>query len=85
MISHILNLLVTVVVLVLPDSNNLAHVQGVVIHLGDEDGSDRLIECRSIHVDGGTHRENKSSNPLVNAIVLLSTSERDRQRGGAGR
>lgn len=63
----------------------MSGVQGVVVHLGDEDGSYRLVERRAVHVNRGTHRENKSSDPLVDAIVLLGTSERDGQRGGAGR
>lgn len=66
-----------------PDSDNLAHIQMVVIQLGDEDGCHRLIQCRPIHVDGGPHREDEAGDPLVDAIVLLGTSEGDRQGGRA--
>lgn len=69
----------------LPDSDNFSGVQGVVVHLGDEDGGYRLVECRAIHVNRGTHWENKSSNPLVDAIVPLGTSECDGQCGRAER
>lgn len=69
----------------LPDGDNFSGVQGVVVHLGDKDGGYRLVECCAVHVNGGTHRENKSSNPLVDAVVLLGTSECDGQRGRAGR
>ncbi len=62
-----------------PDGNNLAHIQMVVIQLGDEDGSYRLIECCAVHVNGGTDWEDEAGDPLVNAIVLLGTSEGDRQ------
>ncbi len=68
-----------------PDSNNLAHIQGVVIQLRDEDGSHCLIKRCAIHVNGGTHWEDKAGDPFVDAIVLLCTSEGDRQGGGAGR
>lgn len=68
----------------LPDGNNVAHVKRIVIHLGDEDGGDGLIERCAIHVNSCTNWEDKSSNSLIDAIVLLSTSERDRQRGRAG-
>lgn len=69
----------------IPDGNNLAHIQIVVIQLSNKDGSHCLIERRAIHVDGGAHWEHKAGNPLVNAIVLFSTPECDRQRGGAER
>ena len=68
-----------------PDGNNLAHIQGIVIQLGDEDGSHRLIQCCAIHVNGGTHGEDEAGDPLVDTIVLLGTSEGDGQRGGAAR
>lgn len=67
-----------------PDGNNLSHVQVVVIQLGDEDGGHGLIKSCTVHVDGGAHREHEAGDPLVDAIVLFSTSEGDWQGGGAG-
>lgn len=69
----------------LPDSNNLAHIQNIVIQLGDEDCRHCLIECCAVHVNGGSHWEDEASDPLVDAIVLLGTSEGDGQGGRAGR
>lgn len=69
----------------LPDSNNLARIQSIVIQLSDEDGSHRLVECCAIHVNGGTHWEDEAGDPLVDAIVLLGASEGDGQGGRAGR
>lgn len=67
-----------------PDGNNLTHIQSVVIQLGDEDGSHRLIERCAVHVDGGTHREDEAGDSLVDTVVLLGTSEGDGQSGRAG-
>lgn len=66
-----------------PDSNDLAHVQRVVIKLSDEDGRHRLIERCAVHVDGGAHWEHEASDSLVDAVVLLSTAEGDGQRSRA--
>lgn len=60
-----------------PDSNNLAHIQSIIIQLGDEDGGHRLIKCCAVHVNGGTHWEYEACDPLVDAIVLFGTSESD--------
>lgn len=54
-----------------PDSNNLAPVELNSIHLSDEDGSHSLIKRRAIHVDSGTHWENKTCHSLVDAQILL--------------
>lgn len=68
-----------------PDGNNLANIQSIVIQLGDEDGSHRLIQRCAIHVNSGTNWEDEAGDPLVNTIVLLGTSESDGQGGGAAR
>lgn len=67
----------------LPDSNNLAHIERIVIQLSDEDGCHCLIERCAIHVDSGAHWENKAGDPFINVVVLLSASKGDRQRGRA--
>lgn len=66
-----------------PDSNNLAPVKHNPIHLSDEDGCHGLVKRRSVHVYGGTHREDETGHPLVDAQVLFQASERDRQSTGA--
>lgn len=68
-----------------PDGNNLANIQSIVIQLGYEDGSHRLIQRCAIHVNSGTHWEDEAGDPLVDTIVLLGTSEGDGQGGGAAR
>ena len=59
----------------LPDSYNLASIQMHAIHLGNKDGSHCLVQCCTIHVDGGTNWQNKPCHTLVYAIVLLQTTE----------
>lgn len=54
-----------------PDSNNLAPVEDDAIHLSDEDGGHSLIKRCAVHVDGGTHWEDKAGYSLVDAQVLL--------------
>lgn len=49
-----------------PDSDNLTRVKYDAVHLGDEDGCNRLIQSSAIHVDGGTDWEHKTSDSLVN-------------------
>lgn len=49
------------------------------VHLGNEDGSDSLIQSSTIHVDGCPHREHKTGDPLVNTEVFLQAAEGDRQ------
>lgn len=68
-----------------PDGNNLAHIQCIVIQLGYKDGRHCLIECCAIHVDSGAHWEDEAGDPLVYAVVLLSTSEGDGQGSRAGK
>lgn len=68
-----------------PDGNNLAHIQCIVIQLGYKDGCHCLIECCAIHVNSGAHWEDKAGDPLVYAVVLLGTSEGDRQGSRAGK
>lgn len=65
-----------------PDSNNLAPVKRNPIHLSDEDGCHGLVKRGSVHVNGGTHWEDKTCHSLVDAQVLLQASERDRQSTG---
>lgn len=54
-----------------PDSNNLAPVEHNPIHLSDKDGGHSLIKRCAVHVDGGTHWEDKTCDSLVDAQVLL--------------
>lgn len=50
-----------------PDSDNLTRVKLDAIHLGNKDGCNSFIQSSSIHVDGGTDWEHKTSDSFVNA------------------
>lgn len=63
----------------LPDGKNLAKVKVHVIHLSNEDGCHSLVEGGAIHIDGGTHREDKASNPFIHTVVFFKTAEGDGQ------
>ena len=63
-----------------PDGDDLAGVKVNVVDLRDEDRSDRLVERRAVHVDGGADGEDEASDAPVDAVVLLQTAECDRQR-----
>lgn len=67
----------------LPNGNNLASIQIVVVQLSYEYRSNSFIQCSAIHIDSRTNWKDKASDPLVNPVVLFCTSERDRQSGWA--
>lgn len=67
----------------LPNGNNLASIQIVVVQLSYEYRSNSFIQCCAIHIDSRTNWKDKASDPLVNPVVLFCTSERDRQSGWA--
>lgn len=58
-----------------PDGDDLTRVEMDTIHLGNEDGCHSLIQSSSVHVDGGSHREHKTGDSLVNPQVLLQAPE----------
>ena len=68
----------------LPDSDDLAGIKVDSIHLGDKDGGNSFIEGGTIHIHRGSHRQHKAGDALVNTVVLLQTTERDRQGGSTG-
>lgn len=49
--------------------------------MGNEDGSDCLVERSAVHVDGGPDREHEPCHTSVDAIVLQETLEGDGQGG----
>lgn len=65
----------------LPDSNDLTKVHLHVVDLSNKDGRQSLVESRTIHVNGGANRQNKSCDSLVDSVVLLQTLEGDRECG----
>lgn len=69
----------------LPDGDDLTKVHLHVVDLGDEDGRQRLVQRRPVHVDGGADGEHKTRDPLVDLVVLLQTFKGDGQRSRAGR
>lgn len=67
----------------LPDGDDLAEVQLVVVDLGNEDGGHRLVERRAVHVDGGADGQDEADDAPVDVVVLEQALERDRQGGRA--
>lgn len=65
----------------LPYSYNLSQIQFILIDLGNEDGSNRLVQRSAVHVDGGPDREHEPRHASVNAVVLQQTLEGDGQGG----
>lgn len=64
-----------------PDSDDLAEVQLIVVDLGNEDGSHSLIERSAIHVDGGAHGQHEAGNAPVDVVVFQQALEGDGQCG----
>lgn len=59
----------------LPDSDDLPHGEIDAVHLCDEDGGYRLVECRAVHVDSGAHGKDEPGDTLVDVQVLFQTPE----------
>lgn len=59
----------------------MSQIQFILIDLGDEDGSDGLVERGAVHVDGGPDGEHEARHAPVNAVVLQETLEGDGQGG----
>lgn len=66
-----------------PDGDQLAKVQLVVVDLSDEDGRHSLVQRRAVHVDGGPHGEDEASDLPLDVTVLQQTLHGDGQRGRA--
>lgn len=71
----------TILLIVLPDGDDLPKIHFHVVHLGNEEGCQRLIQSGSIHVDGGPHRQHETRDSLVNLVVLLQTFKGDGEGG----
>lgn len=67
----------------LPNGDNLAKVELIIIDLGDEDGCDRLVERRAVHVDGCPDRQHEANNASVDVVVLEEALKSNRQSGRA--
>lgn len=78
------NLNTTCRTFLVPDRDNLSEVQVEVVDLGDEDGSQSLVEGGPVHVNGGSHREHEPGDALVHAVVLFQALEGDGQGGRTG-
>lgn len=67
----------------LPDGDQLAKVQLIVINLSNENSRHRLVKRCAVHIDGGAHREDESGDLPVNIAVFQQTLHGDGQRGRA--
>lgn len=63
----------------IPDSNDVTETQMDAIHLGNEDGGNRLVECCAVHVNCGSDCHNKPCYSGIYLVVLLQALERDWQ------
>ena len=45
-----------------------------VVHLGDEDGGDGLVQRCAVHVDGGADGEDEPGDPGVHLAALLQAA-----------
>jgi len=61
----------------------LSQIQVVFVDLGDKDSSDRFVERRAIHVDGGPDGEDEACHASVDAVVFQETLQGDGQGGWA--
>ena len=57
----------------LHNSNNPPRSKTDTMQLRDPKGTHAFVQSRSIHVDGGTQRKNKTADTLVHMVVLLQT------------
>ena len=48
-------------------------------NLSDEDGSHRLVESGTVHVDGGADRHDETRDARINTVALLEAGDGDRQ------
>lgn len=63
--------------LVVPNGDQLAKVQVVLVDLGDEDSRHCLVQGRAVHVDGGPHGQHEACDLPVHAAVLQETLHGD--------
>ena len=61
------------------DRDDLAEGQMDVVHLGDEDSGDCLVQRCPVHVHSRPDRKDEPGHSLVDPEVLLQTPERDWQ------
>lgn len=66
-----------------PDGDDLAKVQLIIIDLCNKYGCHGLVQSCPVHIDSGTHGEDKADDAPVNVVVLQEALEGNRQRGGA--
>lgn len=67
-----------------PYGDDLTKVHLHVVDLSNEDGCQCFVQSCPIHVDGGTHRQHKACDSLINSVVFLQTFKGDREGGWAG-
>ena len=66
-------------------SDDLASAKIDIVKLGDPQGAHAFVQCCSVHVDGGTQRQNKAADAFVDAIELLNAFDSSWQSRSAMR
>lgn len=65
----------------LPYCHHLSKIKLILVDLSDEDGCHRFIESSAVHVDGGTHGQDKACNLSFYMTVLQQALHCNGQRG----
>ena len=68
----------------LRSGDNLTCIESNIIVLGNEYGSNSFIQSSAVHVDSCSDRENKPTDCLMDARLLLNTLQRNGKGGRAG-
>lgn len=76
---------VYVLLLILPDEEELSHGKIYAMNLGDEYGGYCLIKCRSIQGQRGRHGDHYTRQLFVHVEIILQAADCDRQSHNTGR
>lgn len=76
---------VRVLLLILPDEEELSHGKVDAVNLGDEYGGYCLIECTSIQGQRSRHGDHCTRQLFLHVEIIFQAADRDRQSHNAGR
>ena len=62
---------------IIPNDNNLVNGGIEIVHLSNKHSCHGLVQCSTVHVDGGSHRQHETSNTGVGGKVLLKALDGD--------
>lgn len=62
-----------------PDCDDISEIKLDSVHLSNENGSNSLVQCRSIHVHRRTDRDDEPCDTFINVVVFLQAAKCDGQ------